>query len=76
MLKTAFYAFFRPEFRSVEVRARQHDVEENFGEKILLLRQNATTPHNFTYQQICCFLLLQQKNVARKFPNNIQDELI
>ena len=28
-------------------RAHQHDVEKKFGEKILLLRQNATTPHNF-----------------------------
>ena len=57
-------------------RARQHDVEKNFGEKILLLRQNATTPHIFTYQQICCFLLLQQKNVAKKIFNNIEKILV
>ena len=57
-------------------RARQHDVEENFDEKILLLRQNATTSHIFTYQQICCFLLLQQKNVAKKFSNNIEKFLV
>ena len=49
---------------------------KNFGEKILLLRQNATTPHNFTYQKICCFLLLQQKNVAKKFFNNIEKNLV
>ena len=51
-------------------RARQHDVE-----KKLLLRQNATTPHNFTYQKIC-FFLLQQKNVAKKFFNNIEKILV
>ena len=56
--------------------ARRHDVEKNFGEKILLLRQNATNPHNFTYQKICCFLLLQQKNVAKKFFNNIEKNLV
>ena len=57
-------------------RASQIDVEKNFGEKILLLRQNATTPHNFTYQKICCFLLLQQKNVSKKFLNNLAKILV
>ena len=48
-------------------RVHPHDVEEHFGKKILLLRQNATTPHNFTCQKICCFLLPQQKMLPEKF---------
>ena len=82
-VKRRFLAFSGVNFEVLECarakifsRVHPHDVEKKFGEKILLLRQNATNPHNFTCQKICCFLLLQQKNVAKKFSNNIEKILV
>ena len=57
-------------------RAHQYDVEVKFCQLFLLLQQNATTPLNFIYQKICCFLLSQQKNVVKKFSNNIEKILV
>ena len=73
-LKTLFFSIFWCKFWAFGVRARQIFLAraqiwcwEKFDEKFLFLRKNATTHHNFTYQQICCFLLLQQKINAKKF---------
>ena len=52
--------------------ARQHDDKEKICQKNLLLRPKATNPHFFTFVVFCCYLLPQQKNVAKMFPNTKQ----
>ena len=50
--------------------ARQHDDKEKICKNILLLRPKSTTPNFFTFVGFCCYLLSQQKNVAKMLPNN------
>ena len=49
--------------------ARQNDDKENNFHKILLLRPKATKPISFTFVVFCCYLLPQQKNVAKMLLN-------
>ena len=52
--------------------ARQHDDKEKIYHKILLLRPKATIVIFFTFVVFCCYLLAQQKNVAKMLPNTKQ----
>ena len=52
--------------------ARQHDDKEKIYHKILLLRPKATNLNFFTVVVFCCYLLPQQKNVAKMLPNTKQ----
>ena len=52
--------------------ARQHDDKEKIYHKILLLRPKATNLNFFTFVVFCCYLLPQQKNVAKMLPNTKQ----
>ena len=49
--------------------ARQHDDKEKICHQNLLLRPKATNPIFFTFVVFCCYLLPQQKNVAKMLPN-------
>ena len=49
--------------------ARQNDDKEKICYKNLLLRPKATKPNFPTVVVFCCYLLPQQKNVAKMLPN-------
>ena len=52
--------------------ARQQDDKEKIYHQSLLLRPKATIVIFFTFVVFCCYLLPQQKNVAKMLPNTKQ----
>ena len=55
--------------------ARQHDDKEKIYHQSLLLRPKATIVIFFTFVVFCCYLLPQQKNVA-KMLLNIKEKIL
>ena len=50
--------------------ARQHDDKEKICKKNFVATTKSNNPNFFTFVVFCCYLLQQQKNVAKMLPNN------